>query len=134
MSCAQSDFVNVEDSISQIDFSGLVYKLRFNYSDRENKLHYKPLTAVPPPKTPTLPKALAEITSEVSQSTEKLLAIRPQSIIINPQSTFDQNSLVSLQTEHMAAEFNRVQRSMDVNFGMTAKSTFSGIVFNSIDS
>ena len=96
--------------------------------------HYKSLTAVPPPKTPTLPKALAEITSEVSQSTEKLLAIRPQSIIINPQSIFDQNSMVSLQTEHMAAEFNRVQRSMDVNFGMAAKSTFSGIVFNSLDS
>ena len=100
MSLAQSDIVNVDDSISQIDFS-----------QRS--------------KTPQLPKALAELSSEVSQSTEKLLAIKPQSIMINP---IEENSIVSLQTEHMAAEFNRVQRNLDANFGMPsnqARSTVS---------
>ena len=100
MSLAQSDIINVDDSISQIDFS-----------QRS--------------KTPQLPKVLAELSSEVSQSTEKLLAIKPQSIMINP---IEENSIVSLQTEHMAAEFNRVQRNLDANFGMTsnhARSTIS---------
>ena len=96
MSLAQSDIVNVDDSISQIDF------------------------AQSRAKTPTMPKVLLDLNSEVSQSTEKLLAIRPQSIMMG-----DEQSTVSLQTEHMAAEFNRVQRSMDVNFGMAPRSTVS---------
>lgn len=104
MSLAQSDIVNVDDSISQIDYGQCRAK------------------------TPTLPKALADMNSEVSQSTEKLLAIQPQSIMIN--ATIDENSVVSLQTEHMAAEFNRVQRSMDVNFGMAPRSTVSTSVSN----
>ena len=104
MSLAQSDFVNVEDSISQIDVPRLSPP-----SQAQSK---------PPP----LPKALVELNSEVSQSTEKLLAIRPQSIMINPPGA---ESLVSLKTEHMAAEFNRVQKNMDANFGMSNKSQVS---------
>merc|ERR1711935_3012 len=103
MSLAQSDIVNVDDSISQIDF------------------------AQSRAKTPTMPKVLLDLNSEVSQSTEKLLAIRPQSIMMG-----DEQSTVSLQTEHMAAEFNRVQRSMDVNFGMAPRSTVSSSAVSNV--
>ena len=64
-----------------------------------------------------LPRALVEINSQVSQNTEQLLAITPESIIIktNGTSIIGGQSIQSVMTDNLASEYHRLQKQLNIH-------------------